>query len=69
MDKQEEKCDSICYKYDKMRPCVEWRKKIRKGEFLATIMAAFFAIVITTMLLPGILMLNLADWIYDRLRR
>lgn len=69
MDKQEEKCDGICYAPDKMCPCVEWCEKIRRGEFLATIMAAFFVVVITMMLLPGMLMLNLADWIYDRLWR
>ena len=69
MDKQEEKCDGICYAPDKMCPCVEWCEKTRKGEFFATIMAALFVFVITMMLLPGILMLNLADWIYDRLWR
>lgn len=38
------------------------------AEFVATALAAFFCILFVAMMLPGIVMLRLADWIFRKLR-
>lgn len=62
-------CSGECYGATGMCPAVEWCEETKKGEFFATVVATFLCIVIVVMLAPGMLMLNLADWLFEKLVR
>lgn len=41
--------------------------KTRKGELAATVLAGFFFLVVLVMLTPGMIALELLDWVYGKL--
>ena len=60
-------CDGKCYTDEGICPRAEWCDKTRKGEFVATVLAGFFFLVVLVMLVPGMIALKLLDWVYGKL--
>lgn len=62
-----DECNGECYTDAGMCPRAEWCNKTRRGEFAATVLAGFFFIVAVTMLMPGIIVMRLLDWVYRKI--
>lgn len=62
-------CDDKCYTPEGMCPRAEFCERTRRGEFMATVVAVFFMLVIMALLSPGIIAFELADWVYRKIGR